>query len=179
MAAGLSSQSRLASGTIGVMREHVLIDTSLSHPALIRAAVDLLGADNVVAGSDFPIVGGPLRGPLTDAMRQAGLSEEVVGRLGGGGMGRVYLGESPAGRRVAIKVIRADLAEDPVFRLRFQREVTLTARLQHPNILPVLRAGKAGELLFYIAPFIEGESLRQRIDQFGLNMLQSVPFTAD
>jgi microsomal dipeptidase-like Zn-dependent dipeptidase len=84
MAAGLSSQSRLASGTIGVMREHVLIDTSLSHPALIRAAVDLLGADNVVAGSDFPIVGGPLRGPLTDAMRQAGLSDHEQNAIAAG-----------------------------------------------------------------------------------------------
>lgn len=76
MAAGLSSQSRLPGGTIDAMREHVFMDTTLCHPALIRAAVDLLGADNVVAGSDFPIVGGPLRGPLADAMRQAGLSDD-------------------------------------------------------------------------------------------------------
>jgi aminocarboxymuconate-semialdehyde decarboxylase len=84
MAAGLSSQSRLASGTIDVMREHVFIDTSLCHPALIRAAVDLLGADNVVAGSDFPIVDGPLRGPLTDAMRQARLSDHEQNAIAAG-----------------------------------------------------------------------------------------------
>jgi predicted TIM-barrel fold metal-dependent hydrolase len=75
MAAGLSSQSRLPSGTIDVMRKHVFIDTTLVHPALIRASVDLLGADHVVAGSDFPIAGGPLRGPLAEAMQQAGLSD--------------------------------------------------------------------------------------------------------
>jgi aminocarboxymuconate-semialdehyde decarboxylase len=76
MIAGLSSQSRLPSGTIDVLRKHVFIDTTLFNPALIRASVDLLGADHVLAGSDFPIVGGPIRGPLTDAMRGAGLSHE-------------------------------------------------------------------------------------------------------
>jgi predicted TIM-barrel fold metal-dependent hydrolase len=76
MAAGLSSQSLLPSGSIDVMRKHVFIDTTLFHPALIRASVDLLGADNVIAGSDWPIAGdGPLRGKLTDAMRHAGLSD--------------------------------------------------------------------------------------------------------
>jgi aminocarboxymuconate-semialdehyde decarboxylase len=74
MAAGLSSQSRLPGGTIEVLRRHVFIDTTLVHPALIRASVELLGAGNVLAGSDFPIAGVPIRGPLTDAMRQAGLS---------------------------------------------------------------------------------------------------------
>lgn len=74
MLAGLSGQSRLPGGTIDVLRRHVFIDTTLFHPAVIRASVDLLGADHVLAGSDFPIVGGPLRGPLTEAMRQAQLS---------------------------------------------------------------------------------------------------------
>jgi predicted TIM-barrel fold metal-dependent hydrolase len=77
MAAGLSGQSRLPSGTIDVMRKHVFIDTTLLHPALIRASVDLLGADNVVAGSDWPIAGEkPLRGMLTNAMQQAKLSPD-------------------------------------------------------------------------------------------------------
>jgi predicted TIM-barrel fold metal-dependent hydrolase len=77
MLAGLSGQSRLASGAIEVMRRHVLIDTTLLHPALIRASIDLLGADNVIAGSDWPIAGDtPLRGMLTDTMRRAGLSDD-------------------------------------------------------------------------------------------------------
>jgi predicted TIM-barrel fold metal-dependent hydrolase len=76
MAAGLSSQSRLPSGTIEVMRKHVFIDTTLFHPAVVRASVDLLGVDHVLAGSDFPIVGGAIRGPLTDAMREAGLADD-------------------------------------------------------------------------------------------------------
>ena len=48
----------------------------------------------------------------------------LEGRLGSGGMGRVYLGRSPGGRNVAIKVIRSDLAENPDFRARFAREVS-------------------------------------------------------
>ena len=79
----------------------------------------------------------------------------LVGVLGSGGMGRVYLGESLAGRRVAIKVIRPDLAENPAFRRRFQREVT-AARTVSPLYtaavvdadtglyLPDFRAGRKG-----------------------------------
>lgn len=76
MAAGLSKLSQLPSGTIEVMRKHVVIDTTLFHPAVVRASVDLLGIGNVVAGSDFPIVGGPIRGPLVDAMQRAGLADD-------------------------------------------------------------------------------------------------------
>jgi len=75
MASGLSRQSRLPTGTVAVMRRHVYIDTQMIHPALIRMAVDLLGADRVMAGSDWPIVDdGPIRAPLFDAMTRAGLS---------------------------------------------------------------------------------------------------------
>src|SRR5262245_58447377 len=64
MVAGLSGQSRLPAGAIDTLRRQVFIDTTLLHPALIRASVDLLGAGNVVAGSDWPIgsqapIGGP------------------------------------------------------------------------------------------------------------------------
>ena len=56
----------LRSGAIAVMQKHVFIDTQLIHPALIRASVDLLGAGNVIAGSDWPIVDdGPIRNMLT------------------------------------------------------------------------------------------------------------------
>ncbi|MFM9883215.1 MAG: amidohydrolase family protein [Burkholderiales bacterium] len=75
MAAGLSSQSRLPDGALAVMRKHVFIDTTVLHPALLRASVDLLGADNVIAGSDWPIVDAPLRGRLIAALQSARLTE--------------------------------------------------------------------------------------------------------
>jgi len=75
MASGLSHLSALPAGAYETMRRHVFIDTQLIHPALILAAVDLLGADRVMAGSDWPIVDdGPIEAPLAQAMRAAGLS---------------------------------------------------------------------------------------------------------
>ena len=61
--------------------------------------------------------------PLASADPTSIGSYRLLGVLGSGGMGRVYLGRSPSGRRVAVKVIRSELAEDPVFRRRFAREV--------------------------------------------------------
>ncbi len=85
IAAGLSGQSLLPSGAADVMRKHVLIDTMGFHPALIRAAVDLLGADNVMAGSDWPILNdGPIRRTLMDAMRDARLSDDEQRAVAGG-----------------------------------------------------------------------------------------------
>jgi aminocarboxymuconate-semialdehyde decarboxylase len=85
MAAGLSSKSVLPSGAIEAMRKHVFIDTMGFHPALIRASVDLLGADRVVAGSDWPILDdGPTRGMLTDAMQKARLSDEEQNAIAAG-----------------------------------------------------------------------------------------------
>ena len=85
MAAGLSSQSRLPGGAIDVMRKHVFIDTTLFHPGLLRASVDLLGAGNVVAGSDWPIAGDqPVRGLLTDAMQGAKLSDDEQSAIAAG-----------------------------------------------------------------------------------------------
>jgi predicted TIM-barrel fold metal-dependent hydrolase len=84
MASGLSGQSRQGGGAIEVMRKHVYIDTQMIHPALIRAAVDLLGADHVLAGSDWPIVDdGPIRGRLIDAMKQAGFSRDQQKAIAG------------------------------------------------------------------------------------------------
>jgi predicted TIM-barrel fold metal-dependent hydrolase len=90
MAAGLSAQSLAPSGAIEAMRKHVFIDTTLCHPALIRACVDLLGAGNVVAGSDWPIAGeSPIRGPLIDAMQSAGLSADEQSAIAGGNCKRL------------------------------------------------------------------------------------------
>jgi hypothetical protein len=70
MASGLSRQSRMSSGAIDVLKERVFVDTEMIHPALIRASVDLLGAECVMAGSDWPIVDdGSIHDPLAAAMR--------------------------------------------------------------------------------------------------------------
>jgi aminocarboxymuconate-semialdehyde decarboxylase len=85
MATGLSRQSRMPSGAVDVMRKHVFIDTQLIHPALIRTSVNLLGADRVMAGSDWPIVDdGSIRDPLAAAMRDAALSPDQQRAIAGG-----------------------------------------------------------------------------------------------
>ena len=90
MAAGLSGQSRLPSGTIDVMRKNILIDTTLFHPALIRALVDLLGAENVMAGSDWPVASDkPVRDILTGTMQSAGLSNVEQTAIAAGNCSRL------------------------------------------------------------------------------------------
>jgi aminocarboxymuconate-semialdehyde decarboxylase len=85
MASGLSRQSRQPVGATEVMRRHVFIDTQMIHPALIRTAVDLLGVEHVIAGSDWPIVDdGPIREPLRHAMARAGLSADEQDAIAGG-----------------------------------------------------------------------------------------------
>jgi aminocarboxymuconate-semialdehyde decarboxylase len=90
IASGLSNQSRCLSGAIHVMRRHVFIDTQLIHGALIRASIDLLGADRVMAGSDWPIVDdGPMRGPLADALQAAALTAEDQQAVAAGNCARL------------------------------------------------------------------------------------------
>jgi eukaryotic-like serine/threonine-protein kinase len=92
---------------------------------------------------------------------------EVERELGRGGMAYVYLAqEHKHGRRVAIKVLRPELAT-ALGAERFLREIRIAARLSHPNIVPLLASGHAGPLLYYVMPFVEGDSLRARLDREG------------
>jgi eukaryotic-like serine/threonine-protein kinase len=83
--------------------------------------------------------------------------------LGGGGMSRVFVAhDATRGCREVVKILPPDLASG-VSLDRFEREVRLVARLNHPNIVPLLRTGEANGLPYYTMPFVEGESLRQRL----------------
>src|SRR4051795_4911438 len=103
----------------------------------------------------------------------AGLSEALRDRyaiereLGRGGMAAVYLARDlKHDRLVAVKVLRPDLGA-VLGGERFLREIRLTAQLQHPHILPLLDSGEAGGFLFYVMPYIQGESLRDRLTREG------------
>ncbi len=86
--------------------------------------------------------------------------------LGGGGMSRVFLArETALARRVAIKVFEPAGAR--VDAARFRREVLLAAQLSHPHIVPLLAAGEVDGLLYYIMPYVEGQSLRGRLREAG------------
>src|ERR687886_3104779 len=89
----------------------------------------------------------------------------VERELGGGGMSRVFVAtETALGRRVVVKVLAPELSS-AVSVERFRREILLAASLQHPHIVPLLSAGEADGLLFYTMPYVEGESLRQRLQR--------------
>ncbi len=85
--------------------------------------------------------------------------------LGAGGMATVYLAHDlKHDRDVAIKVLHPDLGA-ALGADRFLSEIRTTARLQHPHILPLLDSGDAGGLLYYVMPFVEGETLRSRLER--------------
>jgi serine/threonine protein kinase/tetratricopeptide (TPR) repeat protein len=91
----------------------------------------------------------------------------LIRELDRGGMSRVYLArEALPDREVAIKVLDEELSAR-LGRERFVREVEVTSSLQHPHIVPIHAAGEAGATLFYVMPYIEGESLRDRLDREG------------
>ena len=85
--------------------------------------------------------------------------------IGEGGMATVYLADDlKHERKVALKVLKPELAA-VVGAERFLAEIKTTANLQHPHILPLFDSGEADGFLFYVMPYVEGESLRQRLDR--------------
>jgi serine/threonine protein kinase/tetratricopeptide (TPR) repeat protein len=97
---------------------------------------------------------------LREALREQYAVESEVGR---GGMATVFLAEDlKHGRRVAIKVLSPELSSS-IDSDRFKREIQIAARLSHPHILPVFDSGDAHGLLYYVMPFVDGESLRGRL----------------
>ena len=85
--------------------------------------------------------------------------------LGRGGMATVYLAEDLRHKRkVAVKVLKPELAA-VLGAERFVAEITTTAALQHPHILPLFDSGDADGFLYYVMPFIDGETLRSRLDR--------------
>ncbi|MEO5509005.1 MAG: protein kinase, partial [Longimicrobiales bacterium] len=90
---------------------------------------------------------------------------DIDRELGRGGMATVYLAQDKRHERVvALKVLHPDLAAT-LGPERFLREIKLAARLNHPHILPLFDSGDADSFLYYVMPYIEGESLRERLDR--------------
>jgi serine/threonine-protein kinase len=100
----------------------------------------------------------PLQNALTDRY-------EIERELGQGGMAVVYLAKDlKHNRQVALKVLRPELAA-VVGAERFLAEIQTTANLQHPHVLPLFDSGEAGTFVYYVMPYVEGESLRERLDR--------------
>jgi serine/threonine-protein kinase len=141
------------------------IDQACGADAVLRREIESLLAADEAAG-DF------LESALARRLARPDLQEHfsvaladryrLERELGGGGMSRVFLArETALGRRVVVKVL-PELA-NAVDIERFRREVRVAAGLQHPHIVPLLASGEAGGLVYYTMPFVEGESLRERL----------------
>ena len=90
---------------------------------------------------------------------------EVEREIGEGGMATVFLAKDlKHNRNVALKVLKPELAA-VVGAERFLAEIKTTANLQHPHILPLFDSGEADSFLFYVMPYVEGETLQARIDR--------------
>src|SRR5215472_15142092 len=90
----------------------------------------------------------------------------IVREVGRGGMGVVYEAEQVSlGRRVALKVLPRQVAQDLKTLARFRREARSAAQLHHTNIVPVFEVGKAGDVSYYAMQFIQGQGLDQVIDE--------------
>ena len=135
--------------------------------ASLLAAHDRTDDDFLERGPD--VLGALIeRPPLADRLANALAGRYVIEReLAHGGMATVYVARDLRhDRRVAIKVLREELAA-AVGADRFLEEIRVTASLQHPHILPLFDSGSAGELLWYVMPFVEGETLRSRLAREG------------
>ncbi len=101
-----------------------------------------------------------VREDLAAALADRYAIDRVLGR---GGMATVYVAEDRRhSRQVAIKVLRSDVAA-AIGAERFLREITIAARLTHPHVLPLIDSGQAAGSLYYVMPYVRGETLRQRL----------------
>jgi hypothetical protein len=137
-----------------------------------------VGASDSGGGAAGPPAGATAAGPDTGTApsRAAPLrpgdprrlgAYQLLGRLGEGGMGTVFLAESAEGRLVAVKVVRPEYAQDEGFRARFRREAEAAQRVARFCTAQVLAAGTAGEVTYIVTEYIDGPTLAAAVAQQG------------
>jgi eukaryotic-like serine/threonine-protein kinase len=141
-------------------------DSSHEPDGSLESPIQVSEESHFVTGLDSTATGGSNVAHALEQLKQALAERYSVDReLGRGGMATVYLAEDlKHHRKVAIKVLKPELAAllGPG---RFLREITLTAQLDHPHILPLLDSGDADGFLYYVMPYVEGETLRDRLNR--------------
>jgi serine/threonine-protein kinase len=107
--------------------------------------------------------------PEIDTVREALQTEYTIdSELGRGGMAIVYKArEKHLERDVAVKVLPASLGFDKQFVERFEREARMSARLEHPHIIPIYRVGQAGNVIYFVMKYLRGGSLSERLERRG------------
>jgi TolB-like protein len=151
------------------------LERACTHDPALRAEVErLLGACEAAG----PFLEEPALVAVAPVVTSAAVDEtlepgdrlgpyEIVRELGRGGMAVVYLAQDHKHHRpVALKILRPDLAV-ALGSQRFLREIQIAASLAHPHILPLYDSGEADWRLYFVMPFVEGESLRARLEREG------------
>jgi serine/threonine-protein kinase len=116
---------------------------------------------------------------LASLQEALGSRYRLLRELGSGGMATVYLAEdTERGEPVAVKVLRRELTVI-LGATRFHREIEILSRLQHPNIVPVLDSRQAGARLYYVMPFVPGDSLRPRLERGPFPVVDVIRITVD
>jgi serine/threonine protein kinase len=111
---------------------------------------------------------------LQSLQKDLGSRYRLSRELGRGGMATVYLAEdTQRDERVAVKVLRRELTA-MLGPTRFHREIEILARLEHPNIVRILDSRQAGTRLYFVMPFVSGDSLRARLDRQGTLPMEAV-----
>ncbi len=115
----------------------------------LRALFEVGSSHEGAEAAEAPIQGGRRFGDYT-----------VLGKIGQGGMGAVYLArQASLERNVALKVLPQERAGDPVARARFQREIRALSRCEHPNVIKILASGEERGTLYYAMEYVEGADL--------------------
>ncbi len=105
---------------------------------------------------------------------------KILEQLGAGGMGEVYLGEDTRlGCKVAIKVLSEEYASDPERLARFEQEARAAAALNHPHIAAVFDIGTEGDTHFIVQEYLEGQSLRERLEKGALPLDKALDLAAE
>ena len=153
-------------------RDAIILDACEGDEALRKEVVSLLAAhrhtDEFLERPAAAALIAPDAALLADRLTKALAGRYSIEReVARGGMATVYLARDLRhGRMVAIKVLRDELAA-AVGATRFLAEIRVTASLQHPHILPLFDSGATGGMLWYAMPYVEGETLRSRLDRDG------------
>jgi eukaryotic-like serine/threonine-protein kinase len=104
---------------------------------------------------------------------------EIRSQIGAGGMGEVYLAhDSRLGRRVALKLLPAELTRDESRLRRFQQEARAASALNHPNILTIFEIGEVDGIHFIATELIEGETLRDRMKRGEIKLIEILDIAA-
>ncbi|HSE38992.1 MAG TPA: protein kinase, partial [Blastocatellia bacterium] len=162
-------------------RRAAFLDAACASDPTLRSEVDSLISSNDQAGDSIEAMAGDAAAQmLADARGSSFIGRnigpyKIITEIGRGGMGNVFLAEDPRlNRRIALKLLPEEFAQNRDRLRRFQREARAVSALNHPNILTIHEVGQIDSLNFIVSEFIEGGTLRNRIRSQRLSVREAL-----